>query len=261
MGNSYNGLSLKYNPHMIQKQARKWPASVCTTSSLTEDIIARNASIWNKPLRSLTDPFAVKLNIDYDLISEYGIDACRMAVIAAREQKVSLSHLESAHKWLAKFYHSALNCGPDNFDPGTWLETLYQSQDHLQQRQDPYSVLAIVRKSLKLSGINATLTCQKLQLAMLAIYPIAPVLSYYLMNSFNMLPLPSVESAAAGFSDLLAVRFRIKNSGWHWKVFNRQKFTHNPVTELKRVKWVAMAAQNRHIDVSKLKEGYEICLT
>lgn len=209
---------------------------------------------------TLADPFAIKLNIEHDLISEYGIDACRMALITANSQAVTLSHLESSHKWLTKFYLSSINCDHENFKVTTWLETLYQARDHLQKRKDPYAALALLRKSVKLANISVAISPQKLQLALLSLYPFAPVLSYYLAGRLNLLPLESVKSSASHFTDLVAVRFRIKNSGWHWKVFNRKNFTDNPITEFKRVKWVALAAQNRHINVNILKEGYEICL-
>lgn len=260
MGNPDQELSLKYNPHMIQKQAKKWPVSVCKALSLQEDIISRNAAIWGDSLKTLPDPFAIKPNLAHDLVSEYGVDACRMALIAANSQTVSPSHLESAYKWLAKFYQSAINCGPKKFNITTWLETLYQGRDHLQKRKDPYSAMSLVRKSLKLAKINATDSPEELQLALLSLYPFAPVLSYYLADAHNLLPLTSVKALALHFTDLVAVRFRIKNSGWHWKIFNRQSFVADPIAEFKTVKLVALAAQNRHIDVSMLEEGYEICL-
>ncbi len=112
-------MNSRYNPHALARAAREWAGEPGPPpgGGLAVDLQWR-AGAWQGTPR-WSDPHQVPLPIAGPLLAEYGVDAARLAVLAAGTAPPDLPLLESAHRWLAAF-HAAMRQAPDAAGP--WAE-------------------------------------------------------------------------------------------------------------------------------------------
>ncbi|MBU1109100.1 MAG: hypothetical protein KKB51_20655 [Candidatus Riflebacteria bacterium] len=251
-------MTARYNPHKIEKQARKWPVSF-SPESLETDLKLRISGLWEKTDHAWADPFFCKYSIDSTLQSEYGTDATRIAQIGAQKHTSVTSLLESSFKWLAKLDYLLNTADQMAFNPIPWLEAALQMHDHIMLRDNYYSGLALLRGALRASPPGKNQGIRHRQLVLAATYPYCPLWTTFNFSpKFNLLPsLPAVISA---YEELECIRFSLPKGGWHWKVFERKRFVANPIEELCRIKWVKKAIHDKSVQIEKCEEGLKLCL-
>jgi len=250
-------LTIRYNPHRIEKQARKWPVSF-SAYSLEEDIRLRFSMLWSDHAMGWADPFAVKPAIDENLLYEYGFDCARIAGICAQNRVSAASLLESSFKWLSRLDWFLNNSEKSAFATEPWLEAALQGHDQVIYRHRPYCAFALVRKALRLAPPDKNLDPLQKNLVISAVYPFCP-----LWARFNLLDETGIPAALPAivedFQEFACVRFSLPAGGWHWQVFERKSFSTSPQTELLKLKWVKKAAGNRSLRLEQAKEGLKIC--
>jgi len=250
-------LTARYNPHRIEKQARKWPVSL-SIESLEEDIKLRINMLWKTIEPAWVDPFACRYSISSDLQSEYGTDAARLAQISAQQGVLADSLLESSFKWLARLDFLMSIPAQEEFTPIPWLEAALQAHDHATLRNNCYAGLALLRKALHLAKPGRNLTPQQRNLVVSAVYPYAPLWAIFNLSPEFRLP-EAVPAIAQSFTELSCIRFSLPKGGWHWKVFKRSSFAANPLGELLKIKWVAKAASGKIVRLESHEDGLKIC--
>lgn len=247
----------KYNPHSIEKQARNWPV-LFYCQNLLSDISTRTAQLYEKARPGWIDPFSIKIIIDEDLAAEYGIDACRLACLSAGSQPITQNLLESACKWLGKFFASFFSDTQD-FSPMPWLEAALQIHDQILLRNNFHAGLALARKAFKSARPGRNISLEEKDLVLSTLSPFAPVLTGYLSGMPDRTPIP-FKKLSQCFTELIGIRFALPRGGWHWKVFNRQEYEKDPLGQLRTVKWVALALGENKAKLQLNEEGTRICL-
>jgi len=250
-------LTARYNPHRIEKQARKWPVSF-SPDCIETDLKFRINGLWNKANQAWSDPFSCNYLIDKDLQSEYGVDATRIAQISAQNRVSANSLLESAFKWLARLDYLINIVDQDTFNPIPWLEAALQMHDHVTLRDDYYAGLALLRKALRLAPPGKNLSMHHRQIVMAATYPYCPLWTTFNLSMEFSLP-TALPVIIATYEKLACVRFSLPKSGWHWKVFERKSFDRNPVAEICQIKWVKKAVQNKVVRIEENENGLKLC--
>lgn len=247
----------KYNPHSIEKQARKWPV-LLFCQNLLDDVSTRTAQLYEKARPGWVDPFCIKINIDDNLAAEYGIDASRLACLSSGSQPVTQNLLESACKWLSSFF-TAFSSDTTDFSPGPWLEAALQIHDQILLRNNHHAGLALARKAFKTARPGRNISLKEKDLILSTISPFAPVLAGHL-NGMPDQAMVSLKQLPEHFTRLICVRFALPRGGWHWKVFDRQSYENDPIGQLRTVKWVAMALGENPAKLQASAEGTRICL-
>ncbi len=240
----------------MQKQARKWPVSV-SISNLNEDVKARFAQCSNGNLARIVALNTHEYGIDAELVEEYGIDACRIAVFSAQKKEKPQMLLESAYKWLARQY-SSIEQSQGHFSAAVWLEAFYQARDQVCLRDHLYSGLASVRRAARLSPLCQQMSVDETNLAGLCIYPFAPVFALHLLQPLRLIK--NLQELTLNLPGLLPVRYRIEKGGWQWSVFCREDFEKEPMQSLLQRKMIRKACMNKEARLEKTDEGLVICL-
>lgn len=258
MGNSFR-LSPGYNPHSLQKQARKWPVLACGNegNDINSDLAAHFNLVWSSV--PLATSFLPASGVASDLIDEFGLDAARLALISSQGRAVTLELLESAFKWLAKIYESFFRSARTAFSPQVWLEAALQSRDHVLCRRKPHSGLACIRHAARLSPAGSNLDKREKALVALSVFPFAPILSFALLKHFETEC--RLEELLQQFDELIAVRYRLEGGGFHWAVFRRGTFTEDPLAAFLALKQVKKACAEKTPILNKCLNDWLICLT
>ncbi|EKD82130.1 MAG: hypothetical protein ACD_39C01468G0002 [uncultured bacterium] len=250
-------MTARYNPHRIEKQARKWPV-LFSAGSLEEDLKLRLNMLWNKTKQAWADPFCCKYAVNLDLLAEYGIDTVRLALISAQQKASADTLLESSFKWLARLDHLMNAAEQETFDPTPWLEAALQTYDHVMLRNNYYSGLALLRKALRSAPPGRNLPAHQRNLILSAVYPYAPLWATFNLPAELLFP-TTISFTIESFEELACVRFSLPKGGWHWKVFERSSYEANPLAELLRLKWVKKAADGKIIRLESDKDGLRLC--
>lgn len=250
-------MTARYNPHRIEKQARKWPV-LFSPENLESDLKQRISGLWNKVSHVWSDPFSCTYSVEKSLQSEYGTDAARLAQISAQGRISASLLLESSFKWLAKLDYLINMADQSAFNPIPWLEAALQMHDQIILRDNCYAGLALLRKALRSSPPGKNLAMRHRQLVLTAIYPYCPLWATFNAAPEFSLPL-SLPAVTAAYEELACIRFSLPKGGWHWKVFERQTFDASPVKELCQVKWVAKAVYGKKVRVEHREEGLKLC--
>jgi len=251
---------LKYNPQSFEKQAALWPV-FASSGSLIEDIILRARQLWGLSPLGWIAPGRSQPGICEDLIAEFGIDACRVALISEFPHPPAepLNQLETAFKWLARIFRdSQTDCNDSN--PGPWLEAAAQSRDHILCRSDLRAALMAVKHAAKVAPPRIKAGGRLKRLVIACLYPFVPILAAQLAGSPGELLL-SVPQIAEEFPEYLCVRFAIADGGWHNRVFNTQHFKNDPKKALLEVKAVAKAVGRREFFIQNADGGLKICFS
>lgn len=217
----------------------------------------RQTQIYQGDIELMPDFSDVKLAADPELINEYGIDACRMATVAAMGQGLTIELLESAYKWLSNFYGSFLT-ESNNFSTAIWLETALQTHDHIYRRSNTHAGLALIRKAFKHSKPGSNLCQNSRDLVLSCVYPFIPVIAGFL-HDYPANLFRSIKSLLQCFPEFKPVRFAMQAGGWHWKVFDRTSYEHDPINCLQQIKWVKLATGHSRIKLCETDEGTKIC--
>ncbi len=209
---------------------------------------------WIAPGRSQPD-------LSEDLVAEFGIDTCRIALISegVRRSVEPLNQLEAAFKWLARFFRDTQS-DSSTYDPGPWLEAAAQGHDHILCRGDLRAALMSVKHAAKVSPPQIKAGGRFRRLVIACLYPFAPILAAHLAGSPENLQL-SLPQIAQEFPEYLCVRFAIAESGWQNRVFSAQHFNSDPKKALLEVKAVARAAGRRNFFIQNTDGGLRICFS
>lgn len=196
-----------------------------------------------------------------DLVAEFGIDACRIALISesANLPIEPSNQLEAAFRWLARIFRDTQADG-GTYDPGPWLEAAAQSHDHILCRNDLRAALMSVKHAAKASPPQIKADGRFRRLVIACLYPFAPVLAAQLAGSpeNTQFSLPQITKE---FPEYLCVRFAIADSGWQNRVFNTQHFNRDPKKALLEVKAVARATGQRDFFIQNDDGGLRICFS
>jgi hypothetical protein len=249
----------RYNPHKIQKQAKKWPVFT-SCSSLTEDIILLQQEIWNKSKDNWSDQFNNKLKVEEELLQEFGQDACRLAILNKQFAESPLIFLESSFKWLGKFWQLFNSDQIKKFNPVIWLETALKIKDRFALKKDSYGSFAEVKKAFKISPPNINLATNEKRLVLSCLFPFAPLLSRFLMEKNNLWPILPENELLQSFTKYKCIRYSIGNSGWIWGVFPAKEFSQDPVQAFLNYSRLKNLKGSFKFKLNLLKEGYKICL-
>lgn len=253
---SVNQLTCRYNPHSIEKQARQWPVLFSYTD-FGEDIRFRVSQLWQQQ-PGWASPFTCRLSPAAELQSEYGTDACRLAEISAGRNGSAEALLESSFKWLARLYNFFEQPSSRAFSAEIWLEAAIQSHDHVLIRNNAQVALALLHRATRLSPPFKDMPENERALVTAAVYPFAPILAMYEAKSADGSP-TTIPEIGRTFSDLVCVRFALEKGGWHQGVFCRRQFDQDPVAQLRKLKWVARATENRQVSLIQSEGGLRIC--
>ena len=242
----------------MQKQARKWPVSV-SVRDLCEDVKTRFEQSFNGDFDAIPDPFTSETGFAPEYVEEYGIDCCRIANIVAQNEQLNQTFLDSAFKWLSRFFENRQEQPQQPFRAAIWLEMILQAKDQVFLRHNQHRALACIRHAAKASPPNKDLNISEQNLVALAIYPFAPVFSLNLLSQTT--DPRNIQNLLGDFQELMPVRFSIEKGGWHWGVFPRNSFNQEPLDVLLTRKWVRSACAKRKPILKKIPEGWQICLS
>lgn len=247
----------RYNPQSIEKQARKWPVFTCEADIYAdlrrriEGVSGLCAYDWNFP--EIKTEFFEK-----DIVDEYGIDACRLAVIRACGNKnTCIEYLDSSYNWLSRFYEAFVVESSGQFDEKPWLNAIFQAYDHAVLRKKTNLAFALICKAFKDCSPNKALTKNNLELVLSAVYPFLPILSRFLVEKFGV-KLRTVNEIFEKSEKFVGVRFRIGEGGWHREIFDKVRYEEAPLAELLKIKWVNTAANNRQASLISVEGGKQI---
>ena len=251
---------MKYNPQSFEKQAARWPV-FASSGSIAEDVVLRTGQLWGLSPMGWLAPGRSHPGICEDLVAEFGIDACRIALISESFNLAAgpINQLETAFKWLARLFRdSQTDCGDCNSGP--WLEAAAQSRDHVLCRGDLRAALMAVKHAAKIAPPRINSGGRFSRLVIACLYPFAPVLAAQLAGSPENLQL-SLPRIIEEFDEYLCVRFAIADSGWQNRVFNARHFKSDPKKALLEVKAVARAAGRRDFCLQSTDGGLKICFS
>lgn len=253
-------MNSRYNPHSLQKQARKWPVSL-SIKDLSADLEFRTRQIWDETTQAQLDPFACDFKIDQEFVDEYGIDCCRIATIEAQNLSINQVFLESSFKWLAKISDHLNDSKPGTFSAKVWFEKALQAKDHILTRDKQHAGLACIKSAAKISPPHSHLSDNELELVYGCLYPFAPVISQAFWSRSENPQIPSMKKLLLKFPELVAIRYSLEKGGWHWGVFARDKFSSSPIETILAVKWVKIATAGKKLEIKNTSEGHLICFS
>jgi hypothetical protein len=252
-------LTFRYNPQSLEKQVRKWPVFF-SENNLHLDIEKRLGQLSGANPTGWYDPYSVELPFEKDLIYEYGMDACRFAVINSGYKKQAESFLEPSFKWIAKFHEISCHRNKtDSFNPIPWLEAIIQMQDHIITRKADRLALALVMKAFKESPLSCQLTESDELLIASCLFPFIPI---YAANYFpKILEINSIKKIIESFTEYSCVKIALEKGGWHWHVFTRKSFENAPIDELSKIRWIKKAIIGKNINLKNEAGGIRICFS
>ncbi|HQB82006.1 MAG TPA: hypothetical protein PLR50_00805 [Candidatus Rifleibacterium sp.] len=221
----------------------------------------RARQLWGLSPMGWFAPGRSRPGISEDLAAEFGIDACRIALVSegARLPAEPLDQLEAAFKWLARIFRDSQQDSAVH-NPEPWLEAAAQSRDHLLCRSDLRAALMSVKHAAKVSPPQIKAGGRFKSLVLACLYPFVPVLAAQLAGSPDnmLLSLPQIVEE---FPEYLCVRFAIADSGWQNRVFNARHFKSDPKKSLLQVKAVARAAGKKDFFIQNADGGLRICFS
>ena len=229
------------------------------TTDLDEDIRLCFRILWGEREFAWADPSSSISAIDRSLIEEYGIDAARVAQICAQGSVTATSLLESSFKWLARLDARFNQSESRSFSAAPWLEAALQGYDHIIARNNPYCGFSQIRRAMREAPPGKNLNQLQKNLIISAVYPYCPLWARFNLADTSGIPMP-IPAIIEKFSEFACIRFALAGGGWHWKVFARDRFDQNPISELLKLRWVKKAAGTRSVSLEKLAEGLKICI-
>ncbi len=252
-------MTFRYNPQSIEKQVRKWPVLFSETDIL-QDLILRLNQLSGKFEKGWITPFSINMPFEKNLIYEYGIDACRLAIINSNNQNSLENFLEPSYKWIAKFHETYFKNRTDIvFNPLPWLEALVQLEDHIITRKAARLALALVMKAFKNAPPFSNITSREKHLVYSCIYPFIPVYSTTIINESS--PQYSLNEIKENFNEFICIKVSLEKGGWHWQVFSRKIFEANPILELSKIKWINKAIKGKNTIIKEEEGGIRICFS
>lgn len=250
-------MTSRYNPHRIEKQARQWPA-LSFAETLEEDLKIRSQILWENQENTWLDPFRVDTGFPREIQAEYGVDACRIACLAAHGTVNPQTLLESSFKWLAKLNTLFTAIPRADFIASIWLQAALQGHDHINLRNLPYSALALIRHALSHSPPNKNLSPLQKNFVISAVSPFCP-----LWARFNLPPqqnLPSTfPTLLKEFPEYVCIKLSLPTGGHSWQVFLSERYAADPISEIRSLKWINKAAGTRKIRLENLADGVKLC--
>jgi len=254
-----SGKLTRYNPHNIEKQAAKWPV-LFFRHNLFDDTAFRTMQLWNRAPQGWSEPVNDSDGIiRRDLAEEYGIDAIRMAMIAADKPQDIESLLESSFKWLANLF-MALQSHSSSFSESVWLETAYQMHDHILCRANMRAGMAALKKACKNARPGSNIPHAAKNLVISCLYAFAPCLAGHLAGMPANFPL-SFDKLSSSFNELVAVKLGFERGGWSWHVFDKNEFVSDAKAQIIGLRWVNASAKGRNFELKNEQEGIRICLS
>ena len=252
-------LTFRYNPQSIEKQVRKWPV-LFSEKDFYSDLVLRLNQLHGSYPFGWFKAFSVEMPFEKSFIEEYGIDACRLAIINSNNQNNLESFLEPSYKWIAKLHETYFKKSINSvFNPLPWLEALVQQKDHIVTRKAARLALALVMKAFKDAPPSSELTDREKHLVYSCIYPFLPIFSTSIINESS--PQYSLNDIIERFNEFICIRVSLEKGGWHWQVFSRKIFEADPVLELSKIKWINKAIKNKNIIIKKEEGGIRICFS
>ncbi|MFZ5951085.1 MAG: hypothetical protein ACOYXC_10295 [Candidatus Rifleibacteriota bacterium] len=248
-------MSERFNPHQMQKLAGKWPVSP-GLSDLSIDLVHRFEQSHEGNFSMIPDPLVNQGRIDAELLAEYGYDAGRLAKIIAQNEAVTVSHLDSAFRWLARLFQNPP--AKTEFSPAIWFEAFLQAYDNVVTRKKPNAALALIRRASKSSWPSTGMPEKALNLTACCLYPFAPVFALSMISRLHKTY--NIKQLLEFYPDCLPVRFASEKGGWHWAVFDKNCFSSDPVSCFSTCKWVKSAAGGKPITARKTEKGWLLCL-
>ena len=252
-------MTFRYNPQSIEKQVRKWPVFF-SEKDLHQDIKKRLEQLLDANPKGWYNPYSVELPFEKDLIYEYGIDACRFAVINSSYSNNAETFLEPSFKWIAKFHE--VYCHRNQtalFNPIPWLEAIVQMQDHIITRKADRLALALVMKAFKESPLPCQLKESEELLVAACLFPFIPI--YTACYFPKILEIISIKKIIESFTEYSCVKIALEKGGWHWHVFTRKNFEDQPVAELSKIKWIKKAIIGKDVKLKNEAGGIRICFS
>ena len=252
-------MTFRYNPQSIEKQVRKWPVFF-SENDLHQDIKKRLEQLLDANPKGWYNPYSVELPFEKDLIYEYGIDACRFAVINSGYSNNAETFLEPSFKWIAKFHE--VYCHRNQtalFKPIPWLEAIVQMQDHIITRKADRLALALVMKAFKESPLPCQLKESEELLVAACLFPFIPI--YTACYFSKILEIISIKKIIESFTEYSCVKIALEKGGWHWHVFTRKNFEDQPVAELSKIKWIKKAIIGKDVKLKNEAGGIRICFS
>ncbi|MBF0546774.1 MAG: hypothetical protein HQM08_20170 [Candidatus Riflebacteria bacterium] len=236
---------------------------------LEAEIIFWGRNFWNKSECCFSPGtfFWKPENISEERFVEYGIDACRLAMLSVPSNVVPCDELlESSFKWLSSFYEAftGLRKNLETWVSDCWLTAARASYDHLLTRDRPYASFSVIRKAfIQMPIVKSTPTEGKL-LSLLLLIPFAPILGASLLNeisgglNFSKLNF-TIDSLISTFSPLQPFCITTKNGGRKWEIFDCQDISEYPKIEISKLEWVKKSLKNVEWNLSKTENGWMIC--
>lgn len=253
-------MTFRYNPQSIEKQVRKWPV-LFSEKDLNADLELRLNQLLNLASKGWINPFSVSLPFEDELIYEYGIDACRLAIINKNSNSQPETLLEPSYKWLAKLYDSLnKNKSEYAFNPIPWLEAVIQFKDHILERKSPRLALSLVMKAFNEAPPSPSLQPREKELIYACLSPFVPIISTTLITKENILG-PTINEIVSSFREYFCVRIALEKGGWHWQVFSRKIYEDNPISELSKIKWIHKAIVGKQTSLKEEDGGIRICFS
>ncbi len=252
-------MTFRYNPQSIEKQVRKWPVFF-SENDLHLDIRKRLEQLLDANPKGWYNPYSVELPFEKDLIYEYGIDACRFAVINSGYSNKAETFLEPSFKWIAKFHE--VYCHRNQtalFNPIPWLEAIVQMQDHIITRKADRLALALVMKAFKESPLSCQLQESEELLIAACLFPFIPI--YTACYFPKILEIISIKKIIESFTEYSCVKIALEKGGWHWHVFTRKNFEDQPIAELSKIKWIKKAIIGKDVNLKNEAGGIRICFS
>ncbi len=251
---------MKYNPQSFEKQVVLWPV-FAFSGNPAEDIVLRIRQLWGLSPMGWIAPGRSQIGLSEALVAEFGIDACRIALISEGTNLPAepSNQLEAVFKWLARIFRDT-QADSGAYDPGPWLEAAAQSHDHILCRTDLRAALMSVKHAAKISPPKIKADGRFRRLVIACLYPFVPILAAQLAGSpeNTQFSLPQITEE---FPEYLCVRFAIADSGWQNRVFNTQHFNRNPKKALLEVKAIARATGRRDFFIQNDDGGLRICFS
>ena len=252
-------MTSRYNPQSIEKQVRKWPVFF-SENNLHQDIIKRLEQLLGNTPNGWYSPYSVELPFEKSLIYEYGIDACRLALINSNYKKNAEAFLEPSFKWISKF-HEVFSQKHEKsvFNPAPWLEAIIQMRDHIVSRNSDRIALALVMKAFKESPPSIDSPEEEKNLIGCCLFPFIPIYSAYTFPCISKNV--SLKKIIESFTEYSCVRIALEKGGWHWHVFSRKNFESQPLIELSKIKWIKKAITGKNIELKNEAGGIRICFS
>ncbi len=255
----------KYNPHSLQKQARKWPvflsdASLPQPKTLNEDMQDRLSEAWTGILKS-PYPICSTSKIPEDFMEEFGIDACRVAAISPGNNREIEHALELAFKWVGSVFSSFTNiaAAKTSFNSCIWVEAVFASRDLLNKNK-AYQALARLKKAQKLSPINTGLSKPDQAIILAGLFPFIPITVGSLAFRNEICLSEGIEALIASMADIVVIKYSIGSSGWNWGAFNKDAFENSKKNCFNSLPIVKKSFGNKEYQIKQVKNGFKLCL-